>query len=194
MRIKYGLMENFQANSSPSCMLDTETAITTAIANLDICSDAFNTECTKRKYVEIIQAKRDKLAAQFEAQKSIFETYSSALKVIPRFDYLTKFLTSTNSELDQENYKIEQSIRAGRRRFMDAEPQDGVSSILGLQTKDDKILLLFWIAFVIGITATTVAILSIYGRTMSFQQRLGSGFSMILVSIVIAYFSIVRFA
>ena len=103
-------------------------------------------------------------------------------------------LNEEKKKLEDESYSLQQSIRAGRRRFMDNGPQEGIASILGLQTRDDKVLLIFWISYIVGVSAIVVALTVVYGRSLSSQQKIGFGFSAILIAVIVAYLAILRFA
>jgi hypothetical protein len=185
----FGFLENFQ---------DTQTSC----AGLDIASLTQNAKncgvCTGANYIENTTLENDILDVSYRLEVEKYEILTKALSLVeasaPLATSYMREVDANKANLEETNYEIQQSIRAGRRRFMDAGPQDGVSSFLGLQTKDDKILLFFWISYIIGITAITVGLLLFYGRGMTFQQKMGFGISFIIVSAIIAYLAIIRLA
>jgi len=70
-------------------------------------------------------------------------------------EYVAK-LRKEHTTLESETKELEQVERRYRRNFLDNEPQGGVPlHILGLQTSDDRVMILFWICslFVLSIAA-----------------------------------------
>lgn len=134
------------------------------------------------KYGEEIEAssnQKNDLVARYTAQKEMFDSYLDSVKVLQNargpFDTYLQELEDQKAALVAENYEIQQRMRAGRRRFMDAAPQGGVKSVLGLQTADDKVLLAFWICFSLGIAAIALVFLIKYGESlnlMTTQQKI----------------------
>jgi hypothetical protein len=97
----------------------------------------------------------------------------------------------------RQRYTLQQSIRAGRRRFLDDDPQRKVANVLGLQTTDDKILLAYWICFLFGLTAVYTLVLVMYGDALNLQtgqQKVGVYFVLILLSAGISYYFIYKYA
>lgn len=68
--------------------------------------------------------------------------------------------------LQRRRYELHSEVRQGRRRFMDDDPQGGVSGILGLRTTDDKILLAFWIVFGVWVGVALFIALGAYGEAL----------------------------
>lgn len=70
-------------------------------------------------------------------------------------EYVAK-LRKERNDLESETKELEQVERRYRRNFLDNDPQGGVPlHILGLQTSDDRIMILFWISslFILSIAA-----------------------------------------
>ncbi len=106
--------------------------------------------------------KMNELRAGFEnTEKLKFTEFSAAVKLFNKTLEDTHFMATYGSQGPTSSYiaeltekkekyvkeidSLERDIRANRRRFLDNNPQEGVSSILGLRTSDDKILLGFWL-------------------------------------------------
>ncbi len=133
--------------------------------------------------------------------KSIFDSYRESVGILQNargpFDTYMRELEAEEDKLNAEYVQIQQSIRAGRRRFLDEDPQSGVTSILGLQTSDDKILLAFWVCFVAGILALEFLILHKYGAILQFtsvQQKVAAVMVILGLSMGIAHLFIRKFA
>jgi hypothetical protein len=144
---------------------------------------------------------KEALVARFEKQKAIFDSYIESVGVLQNakgpIDTFMQDLESQQSALTAEQYALQQKIRAGRRRFLDAEPQAGTTSILGLQTTDDKILLAFWICFLTGISVATAIFLLKYGESMNLltpQQKITVFLGFLLACGGLAFFFIRRYA
>ncbi len=141
------------------------------------------------------------LVARYEAEKAIFTNLLEATSISqnatgPIDSYMAE-LESKSTLLDEENYNLQQGIRAGRRRFLDDDPQRKVANVLGLQTTDDKVLLAFWICFLLGLTAIYTVVIFHYGDALNLQtgqQKVGVFVTMILLSVGITYYFIYRFA
>ena len=70
-------------------------------------------------------------------------------------EYIEK-LRKEHASVESETTELDQTERRYRRKFLDTGPQDGVPPhVLGFQTSDDMIMLLFWISslFVLSVTA-----------------------------------------
>jgi hypothetical protein len=117
------------------------------------------TDDTKREATTANILEIETLQNKFDVEKLTFSSLLETLRLSqqirsPADDYMTE-LESQKATLQEENYTLQQQIRAGRRRFMNNDPNGGVESIGALKTKDDRILLLFWIPYmcVAAITA-----------------------------------------
>jgi hypothetical protein len=144
---------------------------------------------------------RNTLQTKLDAQKAIFQNLVDATSISQNatgpIDSYVQELDEQYNTLVDENYTIQQGIRAGRRRFLDDDPQKKVANVLGLQTTDDKVLLAFWICFLLGMTAIYSAILLAYGDAFNLQtgtQKVGVFTTLILVSVGITYFFIYKYA
>ena len=144
---------------------DTKNALTTLKQGACLADDVRYSEDLERELGE-----KEALVTRFEKQKAIFDSYLESVGVLQNakgpIDTFMNDLSSQQSALESEQYALQQKLRAGRRRFMDAEPQTG-TSILGLQTSDDKILLVFWICFIVGIAVAAAVFLVTYGESLN---------------------------
>lgn len=154
---------------------------------------------------------KEQIASLSNERAALVESYTKALDVFDTFvdsvdvlqnargpiDIFMEDLKNEQIELEKEQYELQQKIRAGRRRFLDSDPQGGVQSILGLQTADDKILLAFWVCFILGIASVFLAFVLKYGENLEITNTLQKSTALvvlILVSIGIAHFFIRNYA
>jgi hypothetical protein len=142
------------------------------------------------------QGEKASLVASYEKQKAIFDSYVESVGVLQKakgpVDTFMRELESQQSALESEQLALQQTIRAGRRRFLDADPQERQ----GLP-KDDTILLAFWICFIIGISAAAAAFLVTYGDAMNLlttQQKSMVFLAILLFCMGIAFYFIRRYA
>ncbi len=162
------------------------------------------------KYAEEIEregGERDALVAEYTKQKTIFDSYLQSVGVLQNargpFDTYMEDLNSQQAALTTELMDMEQRIRAGRRRFLDAEPQSGGTSFfglglgLGLGTTDDKVLLVFWICFILGILSGALVFLVVYGDSLellTFQQKATVLVGLLLFCMGVAFYFIRTYA
>jgi hypothetical protein len=156
------------------------------------------------KYAEEIEretAEKDALVSRYTQQKATFDSYIDSIDVLQNargpFDTYMRDLNSQQSTLAAEQMEMEQRIRAGRRRFLDADPQSGVTSILGMETTDDKVLLVFWICFILGLMLGALVFLRVYGdslQLLTVQQKVTVFLGVLLFSMGIAFYFIRNYA
>jgi ABC-type transporter Mla subunit MlaD len=112
---------------------------------------------------------------------------------------INQYLGALNNEiagLDKKQTKFEQAERAQRRNFLDNNPQEGVGGAPGVRTRDDRILLSFWICYGLALTLTAYAILTMlelqYPTTTN-QKVIIAG-SVLGVGYGLAYYFITAYA
>jgi hypothetical protein len=174
--------------------------------NYDATNSSLNTlrssECLSEetKYAEELEremGEKATLADTYTKQNELFGSYIEAVGVLQSakgpFDTYIKELETEQAALETEYTNLQQKIRAGRRRFMDNDPQGGVKSVLGLQTADDKILLAFWICFTVSIMAVEVLLMRKYGdalQLLTLQQKVAIFLVVLAVCMGIAHYFI----
>ena len=144
----------------------------------------------------VVQQQKD-----FENEEVVYSELSDALGLStmtkkPLQEYAAE-LTAERDALLKENYELHKGIRAGRRRFLDADPQSGVTSVLGLRTTDDKIMLTFWICYIVFIVVACFFYMNLYAASFgleTFQQKIGITVIITAFMYGVAYFAVVRFA
>lgn len=168
----------------------------------------YATKCSTQNLSDKTAAKENEFQTYIDQQQallngestvfdSLFETLLLSNKTqAPVIKYQSE-LENQKKALETENYRLHQGIRAGRRRFMDADPQTGVANIGGLRTTDDKIVLTFWIGYAFFLLISLFIFLRIYGDTMGLdtgKKRLGFGTVVFGLLFGLAYYCIYRFA
>jgi hypothetical protein len=114
------------------------------------------------------------------------------------FEPVQEYIGTVASEvttLSTEQKELTQEERTRRRAFLDADPQDGVSRILGLAVSDDKVLLTFWICFGLALGIITAIVLKMYEAQIGgTRQKLQIAAVVLGISYGIAYYCITKFA
>jgi hypothetical protein len=156
---------------------------------------------TYAEEIEREMTAKEDLVNRYTVQKATFDSYIESVDVLQNargpFDTYMQDLNSQQSSLAAEQVEMEQRIRAGRRRFLDADPQSGVTSILGMETTDDKVLLVFWICFTLGIMSGALVFLRIYGdalQLLTVQQKVTVFLGVLLFSMGVAFYFIRQYA
>jgi hypothetical protein len=178
--------------------------------NYDATNTSLNqlrqTDCLSEdtKYAEELEremAEKTTLVDAYTKQNDLFTSYIDAVKVLQSakgpFDTYMSELDTEQKTLESEYTSLQQKIRAGRRRFIDSEPQSGVKSVLGLQTADDKVLLAFWICFAVGIIAVEILIMRKYGdilQILTLQQKVAVFLVVLALCMGIAHYFIRTYA
>jgi ABC-type transporter Mla subunit MlaD len=76
---------------------------------------------------------------------------------------MNQYLGTLDNQLDglgKKHVRFEQAERTQRRNFLDNNPQEGVGGVPGVRTRDDRILLSFWICYGLALVATAYVILT----------------------------------
>lgn len=138
--------------------------------------------------------------AIFDAEKQEFEGLLDMLRLSSRtqepIGVYVQELKHEQKVLERENYRLQQQIRAGRRRFLDDDPQGGVG-VGAIRTSDDRVMLFFWIAYALFLITGLVILFGVYGGQMGLEtkkQKLGFGATVFLLLYGIAYWAITRYA
>jgi hypothetical protein len=137
----------------------------------------------------------------FKNEMGIFETLLETLRLSNRtkqpVEAYVGDLQKERTALEQENYRLQQSIRAGRRRFLDDDPQGGVVNVGPFATTDDRIMLFFWITYAFFLVVGLFILFGLYGSQFGLEttkQKIGFGSTVFLLLFGIAYWVITRYA
>lgn len=165
------------------------------------CTEAEKTnmrrDALRKTNTEYINAARSKFDAEAVILRSLLETVRTTNNQSAPLQAYYDELQAQQKALEEENYNLQQQIRAGRRRFLDMEPQEGVLSILGLRTSDDRIMLVFWLFYGFSILVGIVLGITMYGESfglLSMNQKVGLGVALFLGAYFIAFFFIYNYA
>ncbi len=88
---------------------------------------------------------------------------------------------------------LEQLERRERRAFLDNDPQGGTGGAPGVRTKDDRVLLAFWITYGAALLSATVLGLQLYGARLgitSGKTRATAAIVVALIGYAIPYYFI----
>ena len=101
-------------------------------------------------------------------------------------------LTAQYNAMDKKNRDLDQAARAQRRLFLDDDPQSGVGGAPGVRTRDDRVLLAFWINYVAALVA--VAIFFCWKRGSSRMETALTTVVVVGVGYLIAYYFVASYA
>jgi hypothetical protein len=143
---------------------------------------------TTRKYVVQNQDELEGANANYRSKRATVQKLASA--AAPLKTYLAS-LKDDHDRLMKRLTEHEQVGRRERRRFLDSDPQSGVSGPAGVRTADDKVMLTFWICYGAAILTVAFVALRMYGitdvgtvaQTLALVAALAYG---------IAYFTIIK--
>lgn len=97
-------------------------------------------------------------------------------------------------ELEARQKKLKDVERMHRRRFMDSDPQDGVSGFLGIRTTDDKILFAFWICYGVALISILLFVFRTFGANMDAKTKKTISAVTLIGGYLIAYTFIINYA
>jgi hypothetical protein len=106
---------------------------------------------------------------QYQVEKKLFDQTLEQLKVAlenPVREIAKKYdhkIKNTAEKLYNEYEDNKEKSLMERRRFLDADPQEGVSGIGWFQSVDQQVLIVFWVTYVLFISTFIVLLLQAYG-------------------------------
>jgi hypothetical protein len=180
---------------------DLKRKVTDKQTQIDQCSP----DMARQRRQTDLQSTFDTFWAQkqrdFALETKEFEKYMTILgNGVRSLTPMTNYKDELEKDLNTQQHEIkqyEQGIRAGRRRFLDNHPQEVVSSMFGIHTTDDKIMLTFWISYLLLIVILTFVLVSTYSETLGLDttgKRIAFDLFLIGTCYGIAYFFISKFA
>lgn len=145
-------------------------------------------ELTEKKTQEALQEfkkyKETKIL-QYNVEQKLFDQTLEQVRVAaesPTVEIAKKYedkIKNTAKEIYGEyEYNREKALME-RRRFLDAEPQEGVSGIGWFQSVDQQVLIVFWITYILFILTGIVLLLQAYGL-----QYFGTTKNMVLTGLL----------
>ena len=159
---------------------------------VDGCDPAEKATRIRNKYIQENADFINRLWPEFTMIEKDFNSKiadaDSLVKVIGPLQSYNEEMTKELEELHEKEKKYTHEERFFRRNFLDNKPQEGVSSILFQRTADDKVLLAFWICFLIGVSALVAVGMTVYGPRIGDQNKqLQVGVAIVLALWGIAY-------
>ena len=98
-------------------------------------------------------------------------------------------LTKDGNRLEKSAHDLEQDERKYRRKFLDGDPQSGVSGLPGVRTSDDKVILTFWICFGAAVISLSLIAFNHFEIVEMKPKIFGIG-TVVFVAYLIAYLCI----
>jgi len=146
-------------------------------------------ELTQKKTQEALQEftkyKETKIL-QYEVEKKLFDqtleqvrvaAESPTIEIAKRYEH--KIKNTAKEVYGEYEYNKEKALME-RRRFLDADPQEGVSGIGWFQSVDQQVLIVFWITYILFISTGIVLLLQAYGL-----QYLGTIKNMVTTGVLV---------
>lgn len=147
-----------------------------------------------KKSQEYIKEHDAQMTQAYDDCKTRIETLSSLTRATKPLREYSTVLKTDLAKLQETNQKLEHSERMQRRNFQDGGPQDGVSSLPGLRTYDDKVLMAFWICYGAAVILTTVFVLRMYADQIGdTTKQIQIGVGILLAAYGLAYYAIVLY-
>ena len=189
-----------QYNQPTQCMVK-KVEWNTANRNAELAKFAVDTACPEEKrqreaqeYIQsanaYVQTARIDLGTKNTNYEKTKELYNRVLDV---FNPIRQYISKLKNEIDSMENKVkdyDQSELAKRRKFLDEDPQSGVSGLPGLRTYDDKILLAFIIIFGIFLLSLSILALQRFGNQLPMQQKIGLVTGFVFAGYFLAYYTI----
>jgi hypothetical protein len=136
-----------------------------------------------------IQRAYDAAIAQYTSQIATGDRLSVAAE---RLGTIQRSLEEEKARLLAEKTDEAQKARSYRRSFQDGDPQSGVGGSPGVRTRDDRILLAFWINMAAALVALVVAVC--WRQGVSNAGTAGTAATVLLIAYIISYYMITKFA
>jgi hypothetical protein len=93
--------------------------------------------------------------------------------------------------LREKERQYTQEERLHRRDFLDQDPQDPLSMYAWQKTSDDKVLLGFWLCYIIGVAMLVAVGISMFAPNLDSSKKFQYGGLMVLAAFATAYVCIV---
>jgi len=104
-------------------------------------------------YKDSTQKAVDSLESVFTTRLAATDKLAVAYGVLQK---TLKGLTDQYDAMDKKNRDLDQAARTQRRLFLDDDPQGGVGGAPGVRTRDDRILLAFWVNYAAALLAAAL--------------------------------------
>ena len=125
---------------------------------------------------------------------SKIEDADSLIKAIGPLESYNKEMDDELKALREKEKNFLHEERYFRRTFLDNSPQEGVAGIVFQHTSDDKVLLLFWVCYLVGIASLVAMGMNVYGSQLgSKSTQIQTGVCIVLIAWGFAYYCITKF-
>jgi hypothetical protein len=143
-----------------------------------------------------VSQQRDQLVTASDEYNKQVKTLNHIVNANKPMNQYLGALDNQLAGLDKKHVKFEQAERTQRRNFLDNNPQEGVGGAPGVRTRDDRILLSFWICYGLALALTTFVILTMFELqfTTTTKQKVIIIGSVLGVGYGLAYYFITAYA
>lgn len=160
-------------------------------------------ELTQRKTADAnaeLAKYKDTKVRQYEIELKLYDNVLEQLRVSlenPAQELARRLQTVINEKgqkISRKFHNYREKAIANRRRFLDADPQEGVGGIGWYQSIDQQVMLVFWIAYILFITTAIGLYMLEYGSALGSAKNMGIiGGVIFFVAIFIAHIFIKTF-
>lgn len=172
------------------------TDISTKQNEVDGCDPAEKATRIRNKYIQENADFINRLWPEFTTIENDFNSKiadaDSLVKAIGPLESYKEEMKNELAELHAKEKKYTHEERFFRRNFLDNKPQEGVSVFAFQHTADDKVLLAFWICFLVGVSSLVAVGMAVYGNRIGDQtKQIQAGVGIVLALWGITYACIV---
>ena len=174
------------------------TDISNKQTEVDGCDPAEKATRIRNQYIQDNANFINRLWPQFTTIENDFNSKiadaDSLVKAIGPLESYQEEMKEELKELHNKEKQYTQEERFFRRNFLDNNPQGGVMGLAYIYTADDKVLLTFWICFLIGISSLVAVAMTVYGQRLGGQStQIQTGVGIVLATFAVAYYCITQF-
>ena len=172
--------------------------VNTKQTEVEGCDPAEKATRLRNQYIQQNADFINRLWPAFTAHEHEFnskiEDADSLIKAIGPLESYNKEMDDEIKALREKEKKFLHEERYFRRTFLDNSPQEGVAGIVFQHTTDDKVLLLFWVCYLVGISSLVAVGMNVYGSQLGGQStQIQTGVGIVLVAWGFAYYCITKF-
>jgi hypothetical protein len=139
-------------------------------------------ELTQRKTTEAnadLAKYRDTKIRQYNIELKLYDTVLEQLKLSINnpshelADRLKKVIIEKEKKIARKYNNNREEAIANRRRFLDADPQEGSGGIGWYQSVDQQVMLIFWLSYILFTITVIFLVLYEYGAALGSVKNMG---------------------
>lgn len=171
------------------------TDMTTKQTEVDGCDPAGKATRMRNQYIQENGEFINRLWPEFTAIENSFRSKVDDINALvtsvgPLQEY-RKEMDKEVKTLREKEKQYTQEERLYRRDFLDNDPQDPLSMYAWQKTSDDKVLLGFWLCYIIGMAMLVAVGMSMFAPNLDSSKKFQYGALMVIAAFAAAYSCIV---